>query len=544
MGPDSELRAELERLRRRVAEVEQRLPERDGQSTGNVERGCERQMLQAAESVARLGAFVWHAETHDIVWSNGLLDILRLDRTTTPGEEGVALLVAPADRKRVLRLVKLALRGAPVRPTEFQAIRGDGTTVQLLGTISAARDDSGPVYVRGAVMDVTERRRMENRLLQSQKLEAIGTLAGGVAHDFNNFLQVISGHCDLMKLGGNLSDDCQSAIGEIEAATGRCRELTQRLLAFGRKQDSAPTLNEIGQLVRSTAKMLERLIGDDIQLSISTAQACLVRIDPLQFEQVLVNLAVNARDAMLNGGNLHIQVDQVVLDSAQADLLGLPAGPCCRIQVRDTGEGMSPETTERIFEPFFTTKPQGVGTGLGLATVHGIVTQVGGTVQVDSAQGEGTSFTLLLPLSTSEPSLRRVVVPAGDVRGGTETILLVEDGDAVRDVTRQQLERAGYHVVSMASGTEALDAAMKLERPPHLLLTDVMMPGMNGTELAERLRAANPNLPVIFMSGYTERLVLRRASLPASSVSLRKPFSFKELLSCVRSKLDDGSGAG
>jgi len=285
------------------------------------------------------------------------------------------------------------------------------------------------------------------------------------------------------------------------------------------------------------------LIGDDVQLSISASQTCLVRLDPLQFEQILVNLAVNARDAMLNGGTLDIHVDQVVLDSKQADALGLSAGPCCRVQVRDTGEGMSPETMERIFEPFFTTKPQGVGTGLGLSTVHGIVTQAGGSVQVDSQPGEGTCFTLLLPLSTSEPSLRRVIVPAGEVQGGEETILLVEDGDAVRNVTSQQLERVGYKVLSAGSGTEALDLALKLDQPPHLLLTDVMMPGMNGTELAEKLRAHNPEMPVIFMSGYTERLVLRRASLPGSSVSLRKPFSFKELLSCVRTKLDEARGS-
>lgn len=542
MGLDSELRAELERLRRRVAEVEHRLPGLDESARASAERGAERQMLQAAESVARLGTFLWHAETHHIVWSHGLFDILRLDRTTAPGQDGVALLVAPGDRKRILRLVKLALRGGHVRPTEFQAIRGDGSTVQLLGSIGAIRDDSGLLFVRGAVMDVTERRRMENRLLQSQKLEAIGTLAGGVAHDFNNFLQVISGHCDLMKLGGNLPEDCQNAVREIEAAAARCRELTQRLLAFGRKQESAPTLNEIGHLVSSTAKMLERLIGDDIQLGISTSQSCLVRIDPLQFEQVLVNLAVNARDAMLSGGRLDIHVDQLTLASEQADALGLLAGPCCRILVRDTGEGMSPETAERIFEPFFTTKPQGVGTGLGLATVHGIITQAGGAVQVDSMQGEGTCFTLLLPLSTSEPSLRRVVVPADDVQGGAETILLVEDGDAVREVTRQQLEKAGYKVLASASGSEALEAATKLERPPHLLLTDVMMPGMNGTELAAKLCAQHPDLRVVFMSGYTERLVLRRASLPASSVSLRKPFSFNELLACVRSKLDETTG--
>jgi CheY-like chemotaxis protein len=258
----------------------------------------------------------------------------------------------------------------------------------------------------------------------------------------------------------------------------------------------------------------------------------------------LVNLAVNARDAMLNGGLLEIHVDQVVLDAKQADALGLLAGPLCRVKVSDTGEGMSMETLERIFEPFFTTKPQGVGTGLGLSTVHGIVTQAGGSVQVDSVRGEGTCFTLLLPLSTSEPSMSRVVVPRGDLQGGNETILLVEDGDAVRDVTRQQLERAGYQVLSMASGGEALERASTLERPPHLLLTDVMMPGMNGTELAEKLRVRYPGLPVIFMSGYTERLMLRRASLPASSISLRKPFSLTELLSSVRNKLDESSQRG
>jgi two-component system cell cycle sensor histidine kinase/response regulator CckA len=375
-------------------------------------------------------------------------------------------------------------------------------------------------------------------LLQSQKLEAIGTLAGGVAHDFNNFLQVISGHCDLMRLGGELPDSCLDAVDEIQSATGRCRELTQQLLAFGRKQESAPTLNEIGTLVTSTAKMLERLIGDDIQLRIACSQPCLVRIDPLQFEQVLVNLAVNARDAMLTGGTLDMRVDQVSLDTQQADEIGIAPGPCCRLEVSDTGEGMPSEVTERIFEPFFTTKPQGVGTGLGLATVHGIVHQSGGAIWVESAPGEGSSFTLLFPLSTSEPALRRIATPRSGMNGGSETILLVEDGDAVRAVTRKQLETAGYRVIAMPSGRDAINAVAELDEAPDLLLSDVMMPGMNGTELAEKLHRAHPGLPVIFMSGYTERLVLRRAALPSSSVSLRKPFAFHELLLCVRDKLD------
>jgi CheY-like chemotaxis protein len=263
-----------------------------------------------------------------------------------------------------------------------------------------------------------------------------------------------------------------------------------------------------------------------------------VRIDPVQLEQVLVNLAVNARDAMPRGGTLSIQVEPRSVDDQRATRLGVSPGIYCCLTVRDTGIGMPDFVAARIFEPFFTTKPKGAGTGLGLSTVFGIVHQAGGAIWVDSTLGQGSCFTLLLPTSSSEPALPRATAARVQLEHGTETILLVEDGDEVRAITQAQLEHAGYRVLSAGNGHDALHLAEHHVGPIHLALTDVMMPLMNGADLADKLVRQRPGLPVIFMSGYTERHMLRRTSLGQERVSLHKPFSLTELLLCVREHLD------
>jgi nitrogen-specific signal transduction histidine kinase len=393
--------------------------------------------------------------------------------------------------------------------------------------------------LRGAVLDISERRRIEEQMVQTQKLEAVGTLAGGVAHDFNNFLQVIGGHCDLLRLDKGLVPRAQMSIEEIGVAVGRCKELTQKLLAFARKQHTAPTLNDIPTLVTSTVRMLRPLIGDDVLLEVDCSRVpCLVRIDPVQLQQVLVNLAVNARDAMPKGGVLRISVGVRVVDDQGASRLRVSPGNYCQIVVADTGTGMPEAIAARVFEPFFTTKPRGSGTGLGLSTVHGIVHDAGGSIALVSTVGSGTSFTVLLPMSNSELAMPAASVARKAVRDGTETILLVEDGDDVRRVTELQLQSAGYQVLAAADAETALRLAEEQPGPIHLLLTDVMMPRISGPELAQQLNQVRPGLPVVFMSGYTERQVLRRTALTHDRVSLHKPFSLDELLGCVRDHLD------
>ncbi len=531
---------ELARLRARIHELESERTASTAHTQSHVDSLTRaRQMLFANERLAKAGAFIWDAEFDRISLSEGMKQITAPDDPPL-GQSKALSLVHPDDRKRLVRLIKLAIRGTEVLPTGFRAIRSDGTILHLVGRIAAVLDDDqNLVSLNGALMDVTERRHLEAQLLQSQKMEAIGTLAGGVAHDFNNFLQVIAGHCDLLQLGGDLSTRARSSIDEISSAITRCQELTQKLLAFGRKQDSTPSLNDVRTLVTSTVRMLNRLLGDDVELAINNDDLpCVVRIDPLQFEQVLVNLAINARDAMPNGGSLEVSVRQTFLDATEAKRCGLQPGTYCHVVVRDTGVGMRQDVAERIFEPFFTTKPLGAGTGLGLSTVHGIVHQGNGAITVASTEGVGTAFTLYFPLTQSEQSLPAVQASMGEGPGGSETILLAEDGHQVRSVTQRQLERAGYSVLAAEDGERALDLARRHAGPVHLLISDVMMPRMNGPELAQELAKLHPNAKVLFMSGYTERMVMQRAALHRERVQLHKPFSMHELLTSVRDRLD------
>jgi PAS domain S-box-containing protein len=395
------------------------------------------------------------------------------------------------------------------------------------------------------VRDISERRQAEAALRQSeakfrqsQKMEAVGRLAGGVAHDFNNLLTVITGHCSLL-LEGMHPERGREAILEIRAAGERAAQLTHQLLAFSRKALVEPVVLDLNQLVSESEKLLRRLIGEDILLATLLCPVpCKIKADPGQLEQVVMNLAINARDAMQDGGRLTLETS--ILDLEAADLLGaadLKPGRHVQLTVTDTGCGMPDEIKPNIFEPFFTTKEVGKGTGLGLAMVHGVVKQSGGHVEVDSKVGIGTSFRLLFP-EVSGPTAVPAATLVREPSGGREIVLLVEDEHTVRKIARIALETQGYTVLEASCSAEALQLSGACARPIDLLVTDVVMPEMGGRQLAEAIRSQRPGLRVLFMSGYTNDAVIRFGAIAPSDAFFKKPFTPRQLAAAVRSILD------
>lgn len=400
---------------------------------------------------------------------------------------------------------------------------------------------------QGVFTDLTRQRETEEQLRLSQKMEAIGRLAGGVAHDFNNLLAVISSYTDLAMEALPEGSAVLADLSEVRSASERASGLTKQLLAFSRKQVLNPQVLDLNALVRGVWRMLERLLGEDIELVFLPApELGATRADAGQIEQVLMNLAVNARHAMPDGGTLVIATSNVDLSGEEASRHAcIRPGAYVKIAVSDTGAGMDAATKARVFDPFFTTKPAGQGTGLGLATVYGIVKQSGGCVTVSSEPGAGTTFEVFLPREAAAhvpaPAPEPAPAPAAREKRatGTETILVVEDEAAVRNVTRRLLEAAGYTVLTAASGAEALAICAGHAAEIRLLLTDVVMPGMNGRELADRLGALRPGIRVLFMSGYTDDAIVHRGVLQPGTRFLEKPFVANALLHEVRSALDE-----
>jgi nitrogen-specific signal transduction histidine kinase/ActR/RegA family two-component response regulator len=388
--------------------------------------------------------------------------------------------------------------------------------------------------------DITERRRLEAQFMQSQKMEAIGRLAGGVAHDFNNLLLIITGYAQMLREGFPASDPRMDALEQISKASERAASLTRQLLVFSRRQDVRRQFVDLNQAIANIEKMLQRVIGEDVELRTEPAQEeALISADPHQIDQVLMNLAVNARDAMPGGGLLTIRVDTYPAGGASEAHYGI-SGPLARLTVSDTGIGMAPETLSHIFEPFFTTKPEGAGTGLGLSTVYGIVKQIEGDIFVESVPGQGTMFEVLLPLAKRDEE--RAAPVESSVAGGTETILLVEDDTGVRKLVAAMLRRGGYTVLEAAAAQPAL---AQLERAGQidLLLTDIVMPGMSGWELAKQAMEARAGLKVIYMSGYTDHAAIQGHRAETISI-LRKPFTMETLHAAVRAELGSRRAMG
>ena len=377
--------------------------------------------------------------------------------------------------------------------------------------------------------DITQRKRLEEQLLQSQKMESIGRLAGGVAHDFNNMLSVILGYTELSKMGLADADPLWHNLNEVTKAANRSRDITRQLLAFSRKEVVSPKAVRLNDLIHETEKTLIRLIGEDIHLSFLPGTGLWnVRIDPTQVDQILVNLAVNARDAMPRGGNLVIETANLAPGRGHAPPhLAHPPGEYVSITVRDDGLGMDPQTLEHIFEPFFTTKELGRGTGLGLATVYGIVAQNNGFIGARSEPGKGSEFTLLLPRLAQEPAAAEPPLPSA--ARGSGVVLLVEDDDSVRRMTSQMLERAGYVVIPAQSPQQAISVCRSTRTPIDLILTDVIMPVMSGKEMADCIAEIRCGIKFVFMSGYTSDIIAQRGMLDEGIHFIQKPFDMRTL---------------
>ncbi len=409
----------------------------------------------------------------------------------------------------------------------MQRVRKDGTRIDVSLWTAPLRDRDGQIVaILRLLADVTEQTHLEEQFRQAQKMEAVGRLAGGVAHDFNNILTVIGGFCDMAVQSVNSEDPIIKDLVEIKKASDRAASLTRQLLAFSRRQILAPKVLDLNSLIRDMEKMLGRILGEDVELRLSLAeQLGSIEADPGQIEQILLNLTVNARDAMPGGGQLLIETKDTTLDAAYVDLhLDSKEGDYVLLAVSDTGHGMDAHTKSHLFEPFFTTKTEGKGTGLGLATVYGIVKQSRGNIAVYSEPDHGTVFKIYLP-RLGESALAKKHETLAPAAAGSETVLLAEDEETLRRLAERILAKNGYRVLSVRDGAEAIKLIETSEEPIHLLITDVVMPKAGGRQVAERATLRFPTIKVLYISGYTDDAVVLNGVLDAEVAFLQKPFS-------------------
>jgi two-component system, cell cycle sensor histidine kinase and response regulator CckA len=462
--------------------------------------------------------------------------------------------VHPDDRTQLEEAAREAFRGGTGRRIEYRMRHKDGTWRVLESTASPVRNADGRVEKLVIVnRDITDRKKLEEQFRQAQKMEAVGRLSGGIAHDFNNLLGVIIGYGEIMQEGLPEGHPLRRSANEILAAGRRAAGLTRQLLAFSRQQVLEPRVLDLNSVVRDMESMLRRLIGEDVDLTSKLdPELGTTKADPGQLEQVVMNLAVNARDAMPRGGKLIIETGNTEMDELFVRRYPYPVqpGPYIRLTVSDTGSGMDAATRARIFEPFFTTKAKGQGTGLGLSMVYGVVKQSDGYIDVYSEIGLGTTFKIYLPRVDEAVAPGKAETTLSKTLRGTETVLLVEDEAALRDLTSSVLGACGYTVLEAKNGGEALDISQHHEGPIDLLLTDVVMPGISGRVLADQLVQLRPHIRIVYMSGYTGQTVGAHGILDPGSLFLQKPFTRDALARKLREALDGGqksasaSGAG
>jgi two-component system cell cycle sensor histidine kinase/response regulator CckA len=503
-------------------------------------RTAEERMRFALEAA---GVGIWDVDfrTGVVQWSEILESQYGLEPGTFGGTfEAFLERVHPDDRKSVRETMTASHGSSADYFLPHRTILADGTVRWLSGAGRVLLGEHGePVRGVGISWDVTERRTLEEQYQQAQKMEAVGRLAGGVAHDFNNLLTVILGNCELLLTDIGPDDARRSDIEEIQKAGRSAAGLTSRMLAFSRKQIIEPVLLDLNETAADVRTMLGRLIGEDVTIQYGLApEPALVKADRGQMEQVVMNLAVNARDAMPKGGTLRIETANVELDESYAKThLSVKPGKYVLLTVSDTGSGMTPEVQARLFEPFFTTKEVGKGTGLGLATVHGIVTRSGGRVDVYSEVGAGTSFKVYFPRADAARMVAEVPATVKRPRAGTQTVLVVEDAEGLRELVRRFLKRLGYIVLVAANADEALRL---FEENPSIdvLLTDVVMPGASGADLSRQLLERRPSLKVLYMSGYTDEAIVQHGVLNPGIALLNKPFTSEALGRKIREVLN------
>ncbi|MDZ7724607.1 MAG: PAS domain S-box protein [candidate division KSB1 bacterium] len=509
----------------------------------------EHTMLSRTEAVAHVGSWQWEVEGDKVTWSDELFRIFGLE----PAEEAPSFtehqtFYVPEDRTRLLKAVEECLSNGVPYDLEVRVMRADGQLHHcVVRGIPELGDDGAVKRLYGSLHDVTERKQAEEareklqaQLTQAQKMESVGRLAGGVAHDFNNMLMGIMGYADFCREEIGKDHPIQEYLDEITQSAQRSANLTRQLLAFARKQTIVPHVLDLNDAVKNMLKMLRPLIGEDIDLVWAPgANLCPVKVDPGQIDQILANLCVNARDAIAGAGKVTIETENVSIDEKYCEThADLQPGEFVMLAVSDDGTGMDSETLANIFEPFFTTKGVGEGTGLGLATVYGIVKQNKGFVSVYSEPGGGTTFSIYLPRIVEETANAKRKIPTGSRLGGTETILLVEDEKSIRVTVDLFLQDLGYTVLTAESPEAALLLATRHKDGIDLLLTDVVMPGMSGRELAEELAGGDSHMKVIYMSGYTANMIAHRGILDDNVHFVSKPITRDELAAKVRETLD------
>ena len=539
-----QLKNELEKLRHRIQELE--TYENEHKQAVETLREIEERFRQVYDE-APVGYHELDGEGRIIRVNRRELEMLDYTEQELLGHP-VWKFVVEEEMTRQVIMAKIAGDISFHETFERTYRRKDGTTLPVLIEDRVIRDKKGGITgIRSMIEDITERRRAEEALKKSeeqlrqwQRVEAIGRLAGGVAHDFNNLLMTIKGCSELLLRELDSNNPRREEVEEIRKAAERATALTRQLLAFGRRQVLQPQVLDLNEVVANMDRMLQRLIGEDIQLlTVLDPELWPVKVDPGQIEQVIMNLAVNARDAMPGGGKLTIETGNVVLDEDYARRhVSVKPGPCVMLAVTDNGCGMDQETQSHLFEPFFTTKKTGEGTGLGLSTVYGIIKQSGGNIWAYSELRQGTTFKIYLPrveeaVKTYKPKVAPTASP-----GGSETILLVEDEEAVRTIVSKILQNKGYTVLEAHHGPEALEICQAHEGPIHLMVTDVIMPHMSGRELAERLTISRPEVRVLFMSGYPDNAIVHHGVLGAGTAFLQKPFTLNALEGKVRELLD------
>ncbi len=452
----------------------------------------------------------------------------------------VAVLLPPDQREKWHEVEHNIKHGLPVEPFETVRLRKDGSKVEISLAVSPILEEGRLVGMSTISRDLTYTKRLEGELRQAVKMEAVGRLAGGVAHDFNNLLTIINGYSDLLLARVGTEDLMRNMVTEIHKAGMRAEKLTQQLLAYSRKQILQPKVLDINALLTDIKKMLHRMVGEDMKIVTSLEpELGAIKADPTQIEQIVINLAANARDAMPQGGTLTIKTKNMDLDERYTAIhAGSRPGRYIMLETTDTGCGMSQFTKEHVFEPFFTTKEVGKGTGLGLAMVYGIVKQSEGYIELESELGRGTTFRVYLPRIEASVERDAALLDAGPLPGGTETVLLVEDDAMVLTFTRTLLQTGGYRVLEATGGDEALRISDRYTAAINLLVTDVVMPEMSGRLVAERLTRSRPAMKVLYLSGYTDDDILRHGVSVAETAFLPKPFTPSALAHKVREVLD------